>query len=78
MIFLCMYVYMPHVIIKDVPTVVGSNHYSDKMTTTTNSLTDIKISACLVLLATLIVHSKHITSVNKEPSHNLSINIKDH
>ena len=31
--------------VRDVPTVVGTDHHSDKMTTTTNSLTNTKISA---------------------------------
>ena len=33
------------IVCRDVPTVVGTNHHSDKMTTTTNSLTSTKISS---------------------------------
>ena len=42
-----------HEAARDVPTVVGTDHHSDKITTTTNSLTSTKYQHDLVLLATL-------------------------
>ena len=69
--------------IRDMPTVVGTDHHSDKIATITNSLTNTKISRRMkiLILNSQLVYNTHtyIHNVHKEsPKHSLSIEIKDH
>ena len=77
---------MLHIVvhIRDVPTVVGTNHHSDKAATTTNSLTSTKISTWMKMLSLIAnCFTQHmcmyVYSVYKNfPRHCLSIENKDH
>ena len=57
-------------LVRDVPTVLGTDHHSDKIATTTNSLLSTKISIPIKMLnlncQLLYVTHTHICSVYKE------------
>ena len=63
--------------LRDVPTVVDTDNHSDKMITTTNSLTSTKISASMKMLS-LASHLAQNKVSTRNPRHSLSIDIKDH